>query len=474
MLLIKSIMILPNHIVLNKVSLESIFKSFTFYTRNLTLVSSLANILFIVGPTFFLSRASPSDGASWLFIANLYSGFLLFDYGLLNAGARSFSALKSDYLDVHSHEQFSCIKILFLRRLVATAKVKVPLAVLVTCILLYLLQFWHDKLLPGVDPAQAFLSVVLTSASAIFYVLQAPYLALFLSEGKHNDVGKFNIISRLPVSLLPLVSGIFHIKAPFFAYPLVLTIACAVSYVSLRQISLLKLPINSDISEMTGMPCVDLGFTSFSKSCLLQGLSTVSAYLSLKSSSLFGSFIFGSQEIFAFSLLQTSFNGFLMFSQLPLQLRVHEIIDSASSNNKAVFKTLYDNLARSCFKLFTLMSIAGILSLFLIIRYNVVFLRIGNSFLPLSCLFAVVYFLELRHSLAAFFINCTNKAPFVVSSLLTAVIQCCLMFFLAQPLGVLSLIVSQGLAQISYNNWRWPLMLSSIVCSPDPLWKTHG
>ncbi len=467
-------MIPPNHIVFNKDSLESIFKSFALYTKNLTLASNLTNILFIVGPSFFLSRASPSDGASWLFIANLYSAFLLFDYGLLNAGARFFSALKSDYLDVRSHEQFSCIKILFLRRLVATAKVKVPLVVLVTCILLYLLQVWHDKLLPGINPAQAFLSVGLTSASAIFYVLQTPYLALLLSEGKHNDVSKFNIISRLPVSLLPLVAGILHITAPFFVYPLVLSVSCAASYVSLLPVSSLKLPINSDINEMTVMPCIGHGFTSFSKSCLLQGLSTVSAYLSLKSSSLFGSFIFGSQEIFAFSLLQTSFNGFLMFSQLPLQLKAHEIIDSASSNNKVVFKTLCDNLARSCFILFTFMSITGVLSLFLIIRYNAVFFQIGNNILPLSCLFALVYFLELRHTLAAFFINCTNRAPFVVSSLLTAVIQCCLMSFLAQPLGVLSLIVSQGIAQISYNNWRWPLMLTSIVGSPDPLWKTHG
>ena len=466
-------MIPPNHIVLTKDSLKSIFKSFAFYTRNLTLASNLTNVLFIVGPTFSLSRASPSDGASWLFIANLYSAFLLFDYGLLNAGARSFSALKSDYLGVCSHEQFSCIKILFLRRLVAAAKAKVPLVVLVTCILLYLLQVWHDKLLPGVNPAQAFLSVGLTSASAIFYILQAPHLALLLSEGKHNDVGKLNIISRLPVSLLPLVSEIFHITTAFFVYPLVLTVASAVSYVSLRSTSLLKLPFNSDNNEITVMPYVNHGFTSFSKSYSLQGLSSASAYLSLKCSSLFGSFIFGSQEVFAFSLLQTSFNGFLMFSQLPLQLKVHVIIDSASSNNKAVFKTLYDNLAWSCFKLFTLMSLTGVLSLFLILRYNAISLGIGNNFLLLSCLFAVVYFLELRHTLAAFFINCTNSAPFIVSSLLTAVIQCCLMFFLAQPLGVLSLIVSQGIAQISYNNWRWPLMLTSIVGSPDPLWKTH-
>ncbi len=77
---------------------------------------------------------------------------------------------------------------------------------------------------------------------------------------------------------------------------------------------------------------------------------------------------------------------------------------------------------------------------------------------PLLILMAVVAFLECNHSNAALVITTENKVPFVAAALYSGLA----IFVLAslagwEQLGVWSVVAAQGLVQVAYNNWQWPL-----------------
>lgn len=88
----------------------------------------------------------------------------------------------------------------------------------------------------------------------------------------------------------------------------------------------------------------------------------------------------------------------------------------------------------------------------------------SNVILPSTTivfLFAIILFLEGNHSSFATFIVTNNNVPFVTSALVAG-------FFIAlgdyifltyTEYGILGLVLVQGLVQIAYANWKWPLVV---------------
>lgn len=74
-------------------------------------------------------------------------------------------------------------------------------------------------------------------------------------------------------------------------------------------------------------------------------------------------------------------------------------------------------------------------------------------------LLAVVYFLELIHTVSATILTTANKVPFVKPALLSGVMIVLASYFLMKytDYGVMGLILAQGIIQLLYNNWKWPL-----------------
>jgi hypothetical protein len=89
----------------------------------------------------------------------------------------------------------------------------------------------------------------------------------------------------------------------------------------------------------------------------------------------------------------------------------------------------------------------------------------SNTYLPSSTIlfiYAIVMFLEGNHSLFCGVIACGNEIPYVKSSIFIGIfisIGSYLSLSLTD-LGILGLVLVQGLCQAAYANWRWPY----IVC----------
>ena len=79
----------------------------------------------------------------------------------------------------------------------------------------------------------------------------------------------------------------------------------------------------------------------------------------------------------------------------------------------------------------------------------------SNCILLLYCLFVM---LEFNHSNFATIIVTGNDVPFVKAAILAgiAIIVCSFISLHLLQMGIMGLVLSQGLCQLAYNNWRWP------------------
>lgn len=90
-------------------------------------------------------------------------------------------------------------------------------------------------------------------------------------------------------------------------------------------------------------------------------------------------------------------------------------------------------------------------------------IRSKTCFVPTGMLVAmlVISWLEQNHATAAGFIMADNRIPFFIPSLVSGAATILLLWIFVGPLewGMWGLILAPGIAQIAYQNWKWPLQV---------------
>lgn len=78
--------------------------------------------------------------------------------------------------------------------------------------------------------------------------------------------------------------------------------------------------------------------------------------------------------------------------------------------------------------------------------------------LPMLLVMILISLLEHNHSLAAGFIMADNRIPFFIPSLVSGAATVLLLWLFLGPLhlGLWGMILAPGLAQLAYQNWKWP------------------
>ena len=81
-------------------------------------------------------------------------------------------------------------------------------------------------------------------------------------------------------------------------------------------------------------------------------------------------------------------------------------------------------------------------------------------FVPTTMLLTmlVISTLEHNHAVSAGFIMADNKIPFFIPSLLSGAATIVLLWIFLGPmhLGIMGMILAPGVAQLVYQNWKWP------------------
>jgi len=189
------------------------------------------------------------------------------------------------------------------------------------------------------------------------------------------------------------------------------------------------------------------------------GLTSLGAFLSLQSSIFIGSLYLRLDEMASYGItvqvvnVVASIGGVYYFSHTPkiAQLRVKNDL--------------------SKIKVFYLQSIGLLLLSFILAGTLLIFL--GNW--ALSIIGAKTFliekgmiiglllttFFEKNHAIAGGFLLSKNEVPFFRASLVAGVITVLLLLFFFKYFdwGIWAMILAPGIAQLLYQNWRWPYML---------------
>lgn len=142
-------------------------------------------------------------------------------------------------------------------------------------------------------------------------------------------------------------------------------------------------------------------------------------------------------------------------ANLLLNSYLPELASTRTNKNDERFKKLF---ARSMLVQWGL-TLLGNLSIIIILPILLKLVGVSTELLPtiwLSIL-ALILFLEQNHSSFALLITLSNSVPFVKSSLISGflIISISISLMLL-GYGIGALIITQGLVQLSYNNWYWP------------------
>ncbi|TKC16984.1 O-unit flippase-like protein [Robertmurraya kyonggiensis] len=108
-----------------------------------------------------------------------------------------------------------------------------------------------------------------------------------------------------------------------------------------------------------------------------------------------------------------------------------------------------------------ILGIVGILGVVLVGPFALNIIGSNSTLLPNNILIVLglVLFLEWNHSTFATLITMSNTVPFVQASVFSGVgiVVISLILLEYTNMGILGVILSQGIIQASYNNWKWPL-----------------
>jgi O-antigen/teichoic acid export membrane protein len=175
------------------------------------------------------------------------------------------------------------------------------------------------------------------------------------------------------------------------------------------------------------------------------------------------------------TLLCASFFGLELTARYGLTLQLFAVLIGISGT---VYSALMPEINQACLlndliKIKKLISISSTTNWIIYLIGFIFILVLGQQVLDLLrieiklldanlLLFMGVYlFLENNHSMFASFITADNKVPFMKAAIISGILIVIISFSLNYytNLGLWSLLLSQALVQLCYNNWKWPYVI---------------
>jgi O-antigen/teichoic acid export membrane protein len=274
--------------------------------------------------------------------------------------------------------------------------------------------------------------------------------------GAIEDANKALVISRIiyvVFSVIGLVmgGGLIWLSAMFLLSGLLLGIMSKNMFMA----RLSRSECQSDIEPFKKNNFIAI-FHTLWPNAKKQGIVTIGSWLISRSSTLICSSFLG-LEITAQYGLSLQILGFVgSFSQILFNSYLPEITSAKVSLDARRFKVVFS-------RAIVLQWLIGILGITFSIIAGPIALRLigsNSTLLPTSMMIplGLILFLEWNHSTFATLITLSNTVPFVKASIISGSIIVLLSFLSVNywEFGVLGLILSQGIIQLAYNNWRWP------------------
>ena len=189
------------------------------------------------------------------------------------------------------------------------------------------------------------------------------------------------------------------------------------------------------------------------------GLTNLGGFVVTKSALFIGSAFLPLAEIAAFGITMQVMDVLARCGSVMYQSYIPRLAQCRAERDIAALRRYY---RLSVAALVTIYIIGG--AAFVLLGDMVITLLCSDtSFLPTTmlCAVLVISLLEQNHVLAATFIMADNKIPFMWPSLISGAATIVLLLVMLGPIGMglWGMILAPGIAQLAYQNWRWPSMV---------------
>ena len=293
------------------------------------------------------------------------------------------------------------------------------------------------------------------TTSTVLNLYYSYYNALLVGRGLVKENNQLIIITRstyLVLAALGLIAG-YGLIAVATANFLSIIINRLVAIHFFYRNGLRKILRNTQATKEKLLPILWVNAKK-------NGLSSLGGYFVQKGNLLFISMFLPLETVASYGLTVNLINILSGVSPLYLGTHIPEIYKDRIDNNLPDIRRIF---GEGIF-VFYLLYILGALCLVLLGPWALDLFHSKTQLLPPGPLLLMLFvqFLESNHGMAATLITTRNEVPYLKAALISG-------FFIAlfsltslyyTDWGICGVVALTGLVQISYNNWKWPLMVS--------------
>ncbi|HHJ4522446.1 TPA: O-unit flippase-like protein [Citrobacter freundii] len=437
------------------------------FIKNIQLMVGLINqscniiVPFII--TFASLKILPQEqGSIWLMFLSMVILVNLFDFGLsptilrnvsyVTAGAQHLSKDALDEIKFSDTISFS-----LLGRLIVDIKIIYKkltfLAVLVITICGGCYFFFVT---PKDILSETMVSWLIFSTGlllSLYYLYYTPILSGFGEIHYANLSNIYGRLSWLVFSLLciPIGLTLINLSLSFLLSIIVARMSSAYFYNRNRyakEIKKTKPAYKSTIPYISG-------------SAIKLGLATVGNVAINRAPIIIAGIAFSLNIAGAFTLTMQIFLAIISVSNVYLAVKIPILSQLIIKNEKVEVKKMVMKIIVVSVALYLLGVIIFVFSSDMII--SLTGSKVGFLETKYILLLGVILLLDLNHNICASILTAGNKIPFVIPVIISGALISISGWLFADVfnMGVIGLIAAQGIVQLSYNNWRWPVMVYS-------------
>ncbi len=416
---------------------------------------------FLILP-FLLNYLDADTLGLWYVFLSVGALVSLFDFGFSPTFARNIAyswsgAKKLNRNDVDFAEK-SEPNIMLLKKVIRTCKVIYFIISLLALILLLTFGTYYLSLISAnFIGSHHYLAWVIYCIAVFFNLLFGYFIAILRGVGAIAELNKATILSRLvqilvSIFLLYLQFGILAVSIAYLASGMIFRLLSAIAFNNYHSAGLLLKEDNNNISINQVIDTLRIIWPNTWR----DGLVSLSNYISNKSTVIICSLFLSLAETGVYSIsLQfvtaaATISGSLYSAYQPALQEAHVYNDTDSSKK----------LMATAMVVYQITYILGIIAIIFVgIPILTIFKNDMVFDIPVFIGMSIYMFLLKQHSYYASYISNTNNIPYLKSFVISSILGIFITVILIQTaeLGVWSLILGPGFAQLIYNNWVWPL-----------------
>lgn len=410
---------------------------------------------------FILNQMSAETVGIWNIFQTITALVMLLDFGFRPSFARNISYIFSGVKQLQvngvaniGNSESSVDYSLLKGTLKAMQKFYRWLAIIMFCVLAiggsvyfyYILQKYTG------DKHDAMIAWVLLIAINCYNLYTLYYDALLLGKGYIKQNQKITILGQIVYLgiAIGLIYGGFGLTAIVSAQLISTIIRRILAY----RVFFTK-DLKAQLANANAQDSQDI-FKTIAPNAVKVGLTHLGGFLVNKSALLIGSTFLSLEQIACYGITLQVMDVLARCGTVVYQTFIPKLAQFRAENDLLQLKRYYQYATFSNLAIYIIGGIAWMLAG----DWALTIIKSETTFVPTIMLgtMLIISLLEHNHAISAGFIMADNKIPFFIPSLVSGVATVILLWTFLSPLqlGLWGMILAPGIAQLAYQNWKWP------------------